>query len=136
MKSAQMRLLHAGPCQGDRPMIALAEKTICRATSPALSFPAVETSRMASWQPGHVVTLSTELEHPSPIHFGHAIDGQFIKYLSRYSFDRLFFCAEEPIFRLHGQRLYDEAQRHFPCQVQFLPAGERCKSFSVLEELC
>jgi 3-dehydroquinate synthetase len=56
--------------------------------------------------------------------------------LARHSFDRLFFCAEEHVFRLHGQRLYDAARRHFPCQLQFLPAGEACKSFNVLAELC
>jgi 3-dehydroquinate synthetase len=100
-------------------------------------FPTVAPSAVANWEPGQVVTLSSELEDPCPIHFGNAIEGQFLEYLSRHSFDKLFFCAEEPIFRLHGERLYAELRRHFPCQVQFLPAaGEQCKSFSVLEGLC
>jgi 3-dehydroquinate synthetase len=86
--------------------------------------------------PGHVLTLSTELEHPSPIYFGQRIEHRFLPYLTRHAFDKLFFCAEEHVFRLHGQRLYDEARRHFPCHVQFLPPGERCKSFDVLADLC
>jgi 3-dehydroquinate synthetase len=85
---------------------------------------------------GRVRSLSTHLEHPSPIYFGHRIEHQFLSCLARHSFDRIFFCAEEHVFRLHGQRLYDEARRHFPCHLQFLAPGEQTKSFDALAELC
>jgi 3-dehydroquinate synthase len=86
--------------------------------------------------PGQVLTLSTELEDPSPIYFGQHIADLFLPYLTGHSFDRLFFCAEEHVFRLHGRQLYDEARRYFPCHVEFLPAGESCKSFDALARLC
>jgi 3-dehydroquinate synthase len=102
-------------------------------TRAAPGFPAAPE---APFSQGRVTTLSTELEHPSPIHFGHRIGPQFLTHLTRHHFDKLFFCAEEHVFRLHGQSLYDEARRHFPCHLQFLPSGEACKSFDVLADVC
>jgi 3-dehydroquinate synthase len=53
-----------------------------------------------------------------------------------HSFDRLFFCAEEYVFRLHGRRPFNEARRSFPCHLELLPSGESCKTFDVLARLC
>ena len=75
--------------------------------------------------PGQVLTLGTELEDPSPIYFGQHIADLFLPYLTGHSFDRLFFCAEEHVFRLHGRRLFNEARRYFPCHLELLPARRR-----------
>jgi 3-dehydroquinate synthetase len=120
-------------------MLALTERTRRPLSNqePARPGPTA-TSRTAAWREpsGRVVTISTELEHPSPIHFGHGIAESFLPTLAGHSFDNLYFCAEEHVFRLHGQRLYDEARACFPCQLHFIAPGEQSKSFPVLEELC
>lgn len=85
---------------------------------------------------GKVIQLSTELEKPSPFHFGYDIEPSFISELEKYTFDKIFFFTEPHLFELYGKSLYDKLCENFTCFLEFVPPGEKCKYFSVLEETC
>jgi 3-dehydroquinate synthetase len=86
--------------------------------------------------PGKVITLSTHLEKPSPFYFGYGIHQSFLSELEKYSFDKIFFFTEPHLFESYGKELYDQISAKYPCSVEFVPAGEKCKYFPVLEETC
>ncbi len=86
--------------------------------------------------PRKVITLSTCLEKPSPFLFGFEIQDKFLEELEKYSFDKIFFFTEPHLFELYGKDLFKKISEKYPCQIEFLPAGEKCKYFSVLEETC
>lgn len=93
-------------------------------------------SQPLQWEPGKVIQLSTELEKASPFYLGYDIHKDFVKTLEKYAFDRLFLFTEPHLLRLYGQELYEELNEKFPCQLEFVPNGEKCKSFAILEEVC
>jgi 3-dehydroquinate synthase len=86
--------------------------------------------------PGKVITLSTHLEKPSPFYFGYGIHQSFLSELEKYSFDKIFFFTEPHLFENYGKELYDQISAKYSCSVEFVPAGEKCKYFPVLEETC
>ncbi len=86
--------------------------------------------------PGKVITLSTHLEKPSPFYFGYGIHQSFLSELEKYSFDKIFFFTEPHLFESYGKELYDQISAKYSCSVEFVPAGEKCKYFPVLEETC
>jgi 3-dehydroquinate synthase len=86
--------------------------------------------------PGKVITLSTHLEKPSPFYFGYGIHQSFLSELEKYSFDKIFFFTEPHLFETYGKELYDQISAKYSCSVEFVPAGEKCKYFPVLEETC
>lgn len=86
--------------------------------------------------PGKVITLSTHLEKPSPFYFGYGIHQSFLSELEKYSFDKIFFFTEPHLFESYGKELYEQISAKYPCSVKFVPAGEKCKYFPVLEETC
>ncbi|MBW4595528.1 MAG: hypothetical protein KME46_22135 [Brasilonema angustatum HA4187-MV1] len=86
--------------------------------------------------PGKVITLSTQLEKPSPFYFGYDIEESFISELEKYTFDKIFFFTEPHLFALYGKDLYLKICEKFPCALEFVPTGESCKYFPVLEEVC
>ncbi len=88
------------------------------------------------WTPGRVVTLSTHLEKPSPFYFGYDINQKLTSVLNQYTFDKIFFFTEENLFELYGKELYNQLKSKFDCRLEFVPAGEKCKYFPVLEEVC
>lgn len=92
--------------------------------------------RTLEWQPGKVIALSSHLEKPSPFYFGYDIQDQFVSELEKYSFDKIFFFTEPHLFELYGKELYDKISTKFPSSLEFVPPGEKCKYFSVLEETC
>ncbi|HBE49429.1 MAG TPA: 3-dehydroquinate synthase [Cyanobacteria bacterium UBA11369] len=93
-------------------------------------------SQLLEWQPGKVVQLSTELEKPSPFYFGYDIQQSFVSELEKYSFDKIYFFTEPHLFESYGKSLYDEIEKKFACDLEFVPSGEKCKYFPVLEETC
>ena len=93
-------------------------------------------SQTLEWEPGKVITLSTHLKNPSPFYFGYDIQNQFLWELEKYSFDKIFFFTEPHLLDLYGKELYDQISAKFPCILEFLPPGEKCKYFPVLEETC
>lgn len=86
--------------------------------------------------PGKVITLSSHLEKPSPFLFGFDIQDKFVEELEKYSFDKIFFFTEPHLFEFYGKDLFNRISAKYPCQVEFVPAGEKCKYFPVLEETC
>ncbi len=83
-----------------------------------------------------VIKLSSELAKPSPFYFGYEIEADFIVELEKYSFDKIFFFTEPHLFELYGKKLYDLIQEKYPCSLEFVPPGEECKHFPVLEKTC
>ncbi len=88
------------------------------------------------WTPGKIVKLSTELQKPSPFYFGYDIKEHLINELSKHDFDKIFFFTEQNLFLLYGEELYDELNAQFPCFLEILPPGEKCKDFPILEGVC
>ena len=86
--------------------------------------------------PGQVITLSTELAKPSPFYFGFDIEDQFVNVLDTYNFDKIFFFTEQHLFDLYGKALYEKIAAKYPCSLEFVPNGEACKYFPVLEKTC
>ena len=93
-------------------------------------------SQTLEWIPGKVITLSTQLEKPSPFYFGYNIQESFASELEKYTFDKIFFFTEPHLFELYGKELYDRISEKFSGVLEFIPPGEKCKYFSVLEETC
>ena len=89
-----------------------------------------------NFEPGRVIQLSTELEKPSPFYFGYDIESSFFSELEKYTFDKIFFFTESHLFDLYGKSLYDKLCQKFNCFLEFVPPGEKCKYFPVLEETC
>jgi 3-dehydroquinate synthase len=87
-------------------------------------------------EPGKVIQLSTELEKPCPFYFGYDIQDKFVSELEKYTFDKIFFFTESHLFDLYGKELYEKINSKFPCVLEFVPSGEKCKYFPVLEETC
>jgi 3-dehydroquinate synthase len=88
------------------------------------------------WEPGKIIQLSTHLKQPSPFYFGYDIQDHFVAELDKYEFDKLFFFTEPHLFEIYGQELYTKICAKYPCEVEYVPAGEKCKYFPVLEETC
>ncbi|MGJ5676529.1 MAG: 2-deoxy-scyllo-inosose synthase [Nostochopsis sp.] len=86
--------------------------------------------------PGRVITLNTELEKPSPFYFGYDIQQSFVSELDKYTFDKIFFFTEPHLFELYGKELYNQISEKFSCSLEFVPHGEQCKYFPVLEKTC
>ncbi|NET76525.1 MULTISPECIES: 3-dehydroquinate synthase family protein [Okeania] len=88
------------------------------------------------WTPGKMVELSTELEKPSPFYFGYDIKEHFLKELSKHEIDKIFFFCEQNMFGLYGEELFHELNSEYRCLLEMVPAGEKSKYFSVLEQIC
>ena len=88
------------------------------------------------WEPRRVIELSSELEKPSPFYFGYDIEENFLSELEKYSFDKIFFFTEPHLFELYGKNIYARIQEKYPCYLEFVPPGEKCKYFPILEEMC
>ncbi len=93
-------------------------------------------SKILEFTAGKVIELSTHLEKPSPFYFGYDIEESFTSELEKYKFDKIFFFTEPHLFALYGKDLYLKICEKFPCELEFVPTGESCKYFPVLEETC
>lgn len=93
-------------------------------------------SQTLAWEPCKFIALSTHLEKPSPFYFGYDIHNQFLLELKKYSFDQIFFFTEPHLLDLYGKELYEQISAEFPCNLELVPPGEKCKSFTILEETC
>ena len=96
----------------------------------------MEVLQTRKWSPGKIIKLSSELAKPSPLYFGYDIQESFISHLEQYNFDKIFFFTEPHLFELYGKDIYEKPEEKFPCYLEFLPPGEQCKYFPVLEEMC
>ena len=88
------------------------------------------------WSAGKVIELSSQLEKPSPFYFGYDIQESFISHLEEHTFDKIFFFTEPHLFELYGKEIYEKLEEKFPCHLEFVPPGEKCKYFPVLEQMC
>ncbi len=88
------------------------------------------------WEPGKIIQLSTHLKQSSPFYFGYGIQDNFVTELDKYEFDKIFFFTEPHLFEIYGQELYEKICAKYPCELEYVPAGEKCKYFPVLEETC
>ena len=93
-------------------------------------------NQVLTWQQGKMVKLSTHLAKPSPFYFGYDIEENFLATLANYECDRIFFFTEPHLFELYGKTLYEKISQQVPCQLEFVPSGEKCKYFPVLEDTC
>jgi 3-dehydroquinate synthase len=98
-----------------------------------LDFPRAPAGAFA---PGRVVTSSTGLAEPSPLHFGFDVEGQLVDALAAESFDRLFLVVDEGVPEATGSSLPERLEDRFDCRVLRVPGGEASKRFARLEELC
>lgn len=89
-----------------------------------------------AWQQGKTIALSTHLAQPSPFYFGYDIEANFLETLANYKCDRIFFFTEPHLFEIYGKTLYQKIAKQVPCHLEFVPAGEKCKYFPVLEDTC
>ncbi|MGK7952916.1 MAG: 2-deoxy-scyllo-inosose synthase [Xenococcaceae cyanobacterium] len=89
-----------------------------------------------NWEAKRVIQLSSELAKPSPFYFGYDIEENFLSTLEQYSFDKIFFFTEPHLFELYGKNIYNKIKEKYPCYLEFVPPGEECKHFPVLEEIC
>ena len=96
----------------------------------------MDTIKNTKWLPGKVVELSSELEKSSPFYFGYDIEEKFVAQLEKYTPDKIFFFTEPHLFELYGKNIYKKLEEKFPCNLEFVPPGEKCKYFPVLEEVC
>ncbi|MGF1485765.1 MAG: 2-deoxy-scyllo-inosose synthase [Prochloraceae cyanobacterium] len=92
--------------------------------------------RTMEWEEKKPIQLSSELAKPSPFFFGYDIEENFICELEKYSFDKIFFFTEPILFELYGKKIYDRLLEKYPCHLEFVPSGEECKYFPVLEQTC
>lgn len=88
--------------------------------------------------PGAVSQLSTELQTPSPLFFGHDIAASFPDYLGLHQFDRLFIFIDRGIMAYHGVGFHAMCVAAFGDAVELtvLPEGEAAKTFDMLEQVC
>ncbi len=93
-------------------------------------------NQVLEWQQGKMVTLSTHLAKPSPFYFGYDIEDNFLAALANYECDLVFFFTEPHLFEWYGKTLYDKISQQIPCELEFVPAGEKCKYFPILEDTC
>ncbi len=93
-------------------------------------------SQEIQWEPGKVIQLSTHLKQPSPFYFGYDIQDSFVSELDKHKFDKLFFFTEPHLFEIYGKELYEKICTKYPCELEFVPNGEKCKYFPVLQETC
>ncbi|MDJ0719569.1 MAG: 2-deoxy-scyllo-inosose synthase [Prochloraceae cyanobacterium] len=96
----------------------------------------MNSTEIRKWSSGKAIELSSKLEKPSPFYFGYDIEESFISQLEKYSFDKIFFFTEPHLFELYGKNIYKKIQEKFPCHLEFIPPGEKCKYFPILEEMC
>lgn len=100
------------------------------------SFPAVLTSsERHGLNPSTVEELQTCLATPSPLFLGCGIEDQLQRSLAEHNFDQLFFFSEPCVFSHYGQRLLDQLQASYSCELQMVASGESCKSFACLEQI-
>ncbi len=90
---------------------------------------------------GKIVQLDNELDAASPIFFGYDIEDQFTEVLAQSTHhipaDKLFLLTDRSIFSLFGEKVLSKLNDRFPnTELYFLPEGEKCKSFTVLQKLC
>ncbi len=93
-------------------------------------------SQSLNWEAKKVIQLSSELAKPSPFYFGYDIEENFLSELEKHSFDKIFFFTEPHLFELYGKNIYNRIQEKYPCYLEFVPPGEECKHFPVLEDIC
>ena len=98
-------------------------------------------NQITGFDRGKIIQIDVELDAKFPIFFGYDIEDHFIETLERathrHSVDRLFLLTDPIIFDLFGDKFLSKIKQSFPVtDVYFLPRGEKCKTFDVLQELC
>ncbi|HET8848050.1 MAG TPA: 2-deoxy-scyllo-inosose synthase [Nitrososphaeraceae archaeon] len=56
--------------------------------------------------------------------------------MEKYSFDKIFFFTEPHLFELYSKDFFTKISEKYLCNIEFVPIGEQCKSFTILEEIC
>ena len=90
---------------------------------------------------GKFIQIDVGLEPTFPIFFGYDIEDHFIETLERatrrHPVDRVFLLTDPFIFDLFGDAFSSKIKGTFPAtDINFLPRGETCKTFDVLQQLC
>ena len=98
-------------------------------------------NRKTDFDRGKIVQIDNVLDASSPIFFGYDIEAQFANALERSTHDmpadRLFLLTDRTIFDLFGESFLGRLSERFPdTELYFLPEGEQCKNFEVLQKLC
>jgi 3-dehydroquinate synthetase len=106
-------------------------------TSPdQASFPAgVTTGERHGLNPSTVEELKTCLATPSPLFLGCGIEDQLQRSLADHDFDQLFLFSEPCVFSHYGQRLLNQLQASYSCELRMVSSGESCKTFAGLEQI-
>jgi 3-dehydroquinate synthase len=93
------------------------------------------------FDPNKIVQLDNALNPTSPICFGYDIQAQFAEVFEQSTqglpADKLFLLTDHSIFDLFGEKFFGKLIERFPnTELYFLPEGEACKTFEVLQKLC
>ena len=91
--------------------------------------------------PNKIVQLDNALEATSSIYFGYDIQEQFPEIFEQSTHglpaDKLFFLTDHSLFDLYGETFFAHLSQKFSnTALYFLPKGETCKTFEILQQLC
>mgnify|MGYP001815793800 CR=1 FL=1 len=101
----------------------------------------VDYNQKTDFIPHNIVKLDNALAARSPICFGYDIQAQFTEVFEQATHglppDKLFLLTDHSIFDLFGKAFFGTLSERFPnTERYFLPKGEACKTFEVLQKLC
>jgi 3-dehydroquinate synthase len=93
------------------------------------------------FEPNSIVQLDNALEETSAIYFGYDIEAQFSEILEQsihgLPADKLFLLTDHSLFELYGETFFAHLSQKYPnTGLYFLPEGEACKTFEILQQLC
>lgn len=93
------------------------------------------------FDPHKIVQMDNALEARSSIYFGYDIQEQFPEILEQSTHglaaDKLFLLTDHSLFDLYGEKFFGNLSKQFPnTELYFLPEGEACKTFEILQRLC
>ena len=94
-----------------------------------------------TFEPNRIVQLDNALEDTSSLYFGYDIEAQFPEILEQSTHglpaDKLFLLTDRALFDLYGETFFAYLSQKYPnTALYFLPEGEACKTFQILQQLC
>lgn len=98
-------------------------------------------NQKTEFDPNNIVQMDNALAAASSIYFGYDIQEQFPEILEQSTHglpaDKLFFLTDHSLFDLYGEKFFGDLSHKYPnTELYFLPEGEACKTFEILQRLC
>ena len=98
-------------------------------------------NQKTDFDPHKIIRLDNALEAASSIYFGYDIQEQFPEIFEQSTHDlpadKLFLLTDHSLFDLYGESFFNNLSQKYPnTELYFLPEGEACKTFEILQQLC